>query len=144
MAIHPGPGPHVGGGDQRIVEQLLHLFQAGQDFDQPRQVIQEGGGHHPSAPLAQFLQFLVGPSAADVLAQVQSGEGAHPVAAGLGAEGLEIREFQIAPRFHGFRQELLHVVLLQAVGHQGAVAGHHADATAAAAAVVLPAAVLPH
>jgi len=71
----------MGGRELGIVEQLLHLLQAGEDFDQSRQVIQEGGRHHPATAMAQLQQLPIGPFRADALAQVEPGQGAHPVAA---------------------------------------------------------------
>ena len=143
VAVHPGASAHVGRRDLRIVEQALHLLQAGQDLDQARQVIEERGGDDASAPLAQLQQLGIGPWCADGLAQVQPCQRSHPVAAGLRPEGAHVGELEVAPGLYGLGQKRLDVVLAQAVGHQGSVAGHHADA-AAGTAVVLPATLRPH
>ena len=111
-------------------------------------MIQKRGRHHLPPALAQLQEFPICLLGADGFADVEPGQGPHPVTASIGAEGGDVREFEVAPGLHGFGDEGGVVVFAQTIGDEGSIAGHDAQPACCAAttrgAVMLPVAVRAH
>src|SRR5271165_4590724 len=104
-AVDGGDGAYVLVEDQRIGEDLLDLFNAVQNLNEPRVMVVEGTLHGAVGKLFELGQFLVRQRRAHGFDDVQPRQRAYAVAALGIAERLEVGELGVAVRLDGFADD---------------------------------------
>src|SRR5262249_57416360 len=92
--VERGRGTYMGVEDIWILEELLHVLQTKQNFDQPGVVIVKGTEHGVAFERAEFRPFLPGKGRAAAVDKIQAREWADAI------DALGIAERQVVPPFH--------------------------------------------
>ena len=127
MVVEAGAAAHAAMHQLRILSQGGDRLQTGDDLHQPRMVIGETRDRYLATALAEFRQFPVSPGGADLVADIETRQRAHPVHAVGIAKRPVVGELQVTPGLHRLRQKAGVVVLPQAIGHDRAVTGAKAQ-----------------
>src|SRR5579863_1544193 len=101
-AVDSSRGTHMFVEDLGVTKDLFDLFNAVEDFDQPRMVIEERAGHRSRGQLLELGQLFFRLWRAHRFDDVQARERAYAVAALRVTKWLVIGEFGVAIRLDGF------------------------------------------